>query len=480
MMRYPVKGFLARFILASLLMVFAPAHAGQAAQPSDVVATVGDQDITFSEINTMMNSSAIVGLSMPELGSPERDTVRITILDKMISANLIYLDALRNGADKDPEYQQDIQKFSDAILSVLYKDKYLIGKLEVSEEEIREFYKTGIMPGVEFTEEVRMAIEAHLRKTKFKAKTAEMRQILREGVSVVIEEEELKPDDDEVRDDAEVVARIDAETIPWGEVREQLGTPINAGSMENRLKALNDIIDTRIMASKGRAAGLEQDPRYVARVNEFKKTRLINLYRDSLSAGMQPGEEEIDTYYDKNRDRIVVREVRKVQMVVLKTREEAEEVKKKLDSGKITMYQAAADFSIVPDAKQTLGQIGWVTRGSGFPELDELSFSLGPAEIGGPVESPAGWHLVTVQDVRDAAHEDIQDEATRKVTRRLILDERMDAYVISLRKTEFPVEVHEETMARLSQEEVDWYNEVAKQKELSNEKVKANIRKLMK
>ena len=40
-------------------------------------------------------------------------------------------------------------------------------------------------------------------------------------------------------------------------------------------------------------------------------------------------------------------------MVVLKTKEEAEAVKKKIDSGEITMYKAAAEYSIVPDARQT-------------------------------------------------------------------------------------------------------------------------------
>ena len=85
----------------------------------DVIAHVGDQAITFNEINTMMNSAAIVGLSMPELGSRERDTVRITLLDKLISANLLYLDAVEKGVDQDPEYQRAVQSFSDAILANL-------------------------------------------------------------------------------------------------------------------------------------------------------------------------------------------------------------------------------------------------------------------------------------------------------------------------------------------------------------------------
>ena len=49
---------------------------------NDVIARVGDQPITYSELNTLLNSSAIVGLSVPALGTPERNRVRITLLDK--------------------------------------------------------------------------------------------------------------------------------------------------------------------------------------------------------------------------------------------------------------------------------------------------------------------------------------------------------------------------------------------------------------
>ena len=75
--------------------------AGAAPEPlHDVIARVGDQDISYGQINTMMNSSAVVGLSLPALGTPQRQKVRIMLLDKVISANLLYLDALKQGVDQ--------------------------------------------------------------------------------------------------------------------------------------------------------------------------------------------------------------------------------------------------------------------------------------------------------------------------------------------------------------------------------------------
>ena len=71
----------------------AVADAPGTAVESDVIARVGDQAISFNLINTMLNSSAVVGVSVPALGTPERDTSRIVVIDKVISANLLYLDA---------------------------------------------------------------------------------------------------------------------------------------------------------------------------------------------------------------------------------------------------------------------------------------------------------------------------------------------------------------------------------------------------
>jgi parvulin-like peptidyl-prolyl isomerase len=43
------------------------------------------------------------------------------------------------------------------------------------------------------------------------------------------------------------------------------------------------------------------------------------------------------------------------------------------------------------------------------PKLDAFTFALESDAFGGPVESPAGWHLVKVTDVRDAHNTDFEE-----------------------------------------------------------------------
>lgn len=446
--------------------------------PDDLIARVGDQIITYSEINTMMNSSAIVGLSMPELGTPERDTVRLTLLDKHISANLLYLDALKQGVDQDPGYQRELAMFSDSILAALYRHKFAVENIEITDVEVQDFFDNRIAPGTELNDEVRAGIKATIHKERFKAQMAAMRLDLRKGIEVVVDEAELKPEDDVVRADSTSVASVDGTAITWGEVKGLLGSPANAGSMENRLKALNDVIDGRLMTRKAKAVGLTQDIAYQTRMREYRKTRLINLHRDRLLKEMEPTDNELATYFEAHRGQIVVPEVRDVQMVVLETQEEAEGIKQRIASGELTMSKAAAEYSTAPDTAKTLGKIGWVSKGSGFPELDAVTFSMVPNEVGGPVESPAGWHLVKVLDMRDAAYESLEDDRAARETRRLLIRDKLSQYVIDLRKNDFQVEIYEQTIAKYSQQEIDWYKEAKKTRELSPEEVKEKIEAL--
>jgi parvulin-like peptidyl-prolyl isomerase len=146
---------------------------------------------------------------------------------------------------------------------------------------------------------------------------------------------------------------------------------------------------------------------------------------------------------------------------MLDSEEQAGSVKQRIESGEITMYQAASEYSVAPDAKQNLGEIGWVEKGKLKPELDAIVFKLEPAEIGGPVKAGGLWHLVAVQDVRDAENTDIKKERTRKMARRSYIHEKMDEYVVKLRKENFEVEVYEDVIIELAQKEADMVKQLA-------------------
>lgn len=449
-----IKNSFSTILIAGFFLGVAfPLGASAVAKPKDVIAKVGDQAITFSQIDIMINSSDMVGMQIPTPGTQARNETRLLVLDKVISANLLYLDALKKGIQNDPVYRRDVENFSSSMLGSLYR-RNLDKDITVTDEEVRNFYKNNIAKGTPFTPDVRKSIEARLREERFKARQADMQKRLREGVHIVIDATKLDAKGDASRAGTDVVARVGQETITWGELKSPLTNTKNSGTEAVRRDVLNELIDLRIATNKARAARLDQDPTYLAQVGEFKKVHLIIAYKAKLLPEMEPTDSEVRKYFEKNKEKIQVPESRKIQMVVVKTKAEAEDVKKQIQSGKITIYEAVTKYSIDPNAKLTLGEFGWVAKGSGFPALDRLTFSLKPDELGGPVESPVGWHLVKVMGVREPRLQNIDDKDTLKTTKNMLWRERRDQYVADLRtKNVFPVEVYTEKFQRIVRQE---------------------------
>ncbi len=454
LMKTPSKNSLAITLLTSLLLGAAlPISANALAKPDDVIAKVGDQTITFSQIDIMINSSDMLGMSIPSPGTRARNDTRLLVLDKLISANLLYLDALKKGIQNDPVYRRDVEGFSDAMLGSLYRHN-LDKEIQVTDEDVRNYYKTKIAKGTPFTADVHKAIEARIREDRFKARQAQTRQRLREGVHIVVDESKLDPKGAASRVDSDVVARVDNETITWGEVKSHMMDSRNKGSQGARRAFLDELIDQRVAVIQARATHLDRDPMYLNQVREFKKVHLIIAYKAKLLPQLEPSDREVREYYERNKARIQVPETRRIQMVVLKSKSEAQDLKKQIQSGKITIYEAVSKYSIDPNAKLTLGEFGWVAKGSGFPALDRLTFSLKQDELGGPIESPVGWHLVKVLGIRPPRMQNIDDKDTWKATKDMLWRERRDRYVTELRTQHvFPVEVYTERFQQIVRRE---------------------------
>jgi len=465
-MANPLKSSFAITLLVSFLSgVALPLGADALAKPDDVIAKVGDQTITFSQIDVMINSSDIVGMPMPSPGTRARNETRLLMLDKVISANLLYLDALKKGIQNDPVYRHDVDKFSRIMLGSMYRQN-LNKDITVTDEEVRNYFKNNIAKGTPFTADVHEAIKSRLREEKYNARQADARKHLREGVKVAIDDAKLDPKGDAARADSEVVARVGQETITWGDLKPHLANAKNSGSEGVRRTILNELVDLRIAANKAEAAHLDRNPTYLAQIREFKKVHLIVVYKSKLLPQLEPTDREVREYFEKNKAKIQIPESRKIQMVVLKTKAQAEDVKKQIDTGKITIYEAVSKYSIDPNAKMTLGEFGWVAKGSGFPALDRLTFSLKQDQLAGPVESPVGWHLVKVLGIRPARLQNINDKDTWKATKDMLWRERRNQYVSDLRINHvFPVEVYTKKFQQIVRQEQE---RIAAQKKKSD------------
>ena len=82
--------------------------------------------------------------------------------------------------------------------------------------------------------------------------------------------------------------------------------------------------------------------------------------------------------------------------ILVKTANEAMEIKKQIDNGGDFEYYARL-YSICPSG-QNGGDLGYFGRGQMVPEFEKKAFSLPVGVVSDPVFSPFGWHLIKVTD----------------------------------------------------------------------------------
>lgn len=449
------------------------APAPKPARPADTVARVGDEFITYGYLNAMLNNSAMMGTAIPGLGTPERTRALLELLDKAISANLFYLDAKKKGIDRLAAYKEDVNRFESTLLASTYKNMLMRGEVRVSETEVLHYFNTQRGEDSELTDEARSMIEVELREKKLDLFEAALRDRIRENVDVVIREDILNAEYDTLRSEADVVASYDTHRVTWSQVKDLMldagSNPSGAGGYvtdnAERRTRLEQHIDNAIMALKGRAAGLENDPVFAKQVAEYRKARLINEHRNGLMHSWNPDEETLRVYFDNNSAKFTVPEARRVQVVMFETREDAETVLAQIRAGETTMEQAAREYAQDPQLKHTGGHIGWISRGSGLVDFEGSIFRLEPGIISEPFEAGTSWYLLKVVAVQNARLENFENPHTRQRVFRAYMQDRFNTYVVDLRRNHFEVAVYEDVLNAKFEQEAEFMAEMSRRAE---------------
>jgi foldase protein PrsA len=104
---------------------------------------------------------------------------------------------------------------------------------------------------------------------------------------------------------------------------------------------------------------------------------------------------QITAYYNKNRAQFAVPERRDLQIVLTKSKAQADKAKAALDSG--TKWAAVAKkYSTDPASKANGGVLRGVAKGQQDKALDQAAFSAKKGVTVGPVKGQFGWYVVRV------------------------------------------------------------------------------------
>ncbi|MDW2879197.1 peptidylprolyl isomerase [Bacillus infantis] len=157
-------------------------------------------------------------------------------------------------------------------------------------------------------------------------------------------------------------------------------------------------------------AGIAED------IEKYLKTEKLLEPRIDLK------EDEIKAYFDENKDQFAQQEQVKASHILVEDEATAKEVKSKLDKGE-EFADLAKEYSTDASNAESGGELGYFGKGEMEAAFEEAAFALKANEISGPVKTDYGYHIIKVEDKKEAKEAVYED--SKETAKKALFDERM-------------------------------------------------------
>ncbi len=116
-----------------------------------------------------------------------------------------------------------------------------------------------------------------------------------------------------------------------------------------------------------------------------------------LAPQIDVSDENISTYYEENKDRILAALEIRASHILVASEELANSLLQQIRDG-ADFAQLATEHSIDPGSGAKGGDLGFFRRGAMVPEFEQAAYSLEVDEVSGVVASDFGYHIIKVTD----------------------------------------------------------------------------------
>ena len=208
-------------------------------------------------------------------------------------------------------------------------------------------------------------------------------------------------------------------------------------SEEGRKEFLQKLINQELLLQEARKKGLHKDEKILANLEMLKKGLIINALQEELCAGKdEVSDEEVEAYYQENKEDFILEEQVRVRHILVKTLDEAKEVKKRLYQGE-DFITLAKQRSIWRSTKMRGGDLGYIKRGMVHKSFEQAAFALKKrGELSDIVKTNYGYNIIRLEDKigpRQRTFSEVQKEI-RNLLRNKKRENILTAYLKKLRE----------------------------------------------
>lgn len=244
------------------------------------------------------------------------------------------------------------------------------------------------------------------------------------------------------KENDKVLVTIDKDTITTGEFNKELDKiPMNmkmmVASESGKKSYLERLIIKKLLMREAAKSDIENEKEFQARLVDIKEQLIIeSLLKKKLNADAKLTDEELKKYYEANKEKFKKEKEINTRHILVKTEEEAKQIKEKLQSGE-DFAELAKKYSIDPNAKATGGEVGFHPKGTVLPEYEEAAFKLTKVgQVSSIVKSQFGYHIIRLDGAKPPAYVPF-DEVKDFIKQQLVQEKQkefVEKYIDDLKK----------------------------------------------
>jgi parvulin-like peptidyl-prolyl isomerase len=184
---------------------------------------------------------------------------------------------------------------------------------------------------------------------------------------------------------------------------------------------LRNLIRRELLLQKKEVQELRTDPLVKTALSKYETDLIIRRYLE-MQVGTQvvATEEEMKQYYQANLQKYASPPRVKCRHILLRDRETAEMVLKKLNEG-ADFRELAKQYSIDLPMAFEGGDMGVIAKGRALKELEDVLFMLAEGEYSEIVKTQYGFHILMVDEIvpiEFSPYEDVKEEVRKAILKR--------------------------------------------------------------
>ena len=178
-----------------------------------------------------------------------------------------------------------------------------------------------------------------------------------------------------------------------------------------------EVIAREIFMQEAQKRGLDATPEYKAQIELARQTILIRELFAEFQKTSAVTDADVQAEYDKFVAANGGKEYR-ARHILVETKEQAEAILASLKKGG-KFEDIAKKQSKDPGSGANGGDLDWAAPGNYVKEFSDARVALNKGQVSGPVQSQFGFHIIRLDDVREAqlpALEDVKPQIVQQMT----------------------------------------------------------------